>query len=169
MYYGDASQISETGYVPYAWQFPEEEVVIPAARGASLNCFGLLSRKNELVFETTQNTINAAFVVAFLDAFSSTLTRPTVVVLDNASVHTAKKVKERLAIWQNRGLFIFYLPPYSPNLNIIERMWKELKGRWLKPEDYASTDMLFYATKLALQAVGAELCIQFNAFNYNST
>jgi len=83
-----------------------------------------------------------------------------VVVLDNARVHTAAKVRGQLKYWQ-RGLFLFYLPPYSPHLNIAERLRKELKARWLKPQDYLTTNNLFYAVKLALAVVGKSLFINF--------
>jgi transposase len=89
------------------------------------------------------------------------LKKQTVVVLDNARVHTSKKIKERLPYWQQRGLYIFYLPPYSPHLNIIERLWLELKARWLRPQDYKTAQSLFLATTLALGSVGKELNINF--------
>ncbi|MFN4081000.1 MAG: transposase, partial [Saprospiraceae bacterium] len=41
------------------------------------------------------------------------------------------------------GLSIFYLPPYRPRLNIAERLWLELRARWLKPEAYISSRALF--------------------------
>jgi transposase len=85
-------------------------------------------------------------------------------VLDNAKVHTASKVKACLKGWQQRGLYLFYLPPYSPHLNITERLWKELKARWLSPKDYLTTNTLFYAVTLALAAVGKDLCIHFSTF-----
>ncbi len=59
-----------------------------------------------------------------------------------------------------------YLPPYSPHLNIIEKLWHELKQRWLRPEDYFSFETLRYALQLALLAVGSELNISFSPFNY---
>ena len=92
------------------------------------------------------------------------INKPTVIVLDNARIHTARKVKERLRDWQDRGLYIFYLPPYSPHLNIAERLWKELKSRWIKPADYCSAENLFYTVSLALTAVGKELFINFSKF-----
>lgn len=165
LFYGDESKVCEQGYVPYGWQFEDEKVSIPSTHGQSLNCFGLLSRQNELIFSTTQQTITADFVVDKLERLSLTLSKPTVVVLDNAKVHTSRKVKERLGYWQNRGLYIFYLPPYSPHLNIIERLWRELKSRWLKPEDYSTPHSLFLATYLALAAVGKDLFINFSQFN----
>lgn len=163
LYYGDETQVSEQGYVPYAWQFEDEEVFMPASRGRSMNYFGLLSRANDLVWCASEQAITSAFVLEQLDGFSRGVKKPTVVVLDNASVHTAGKLKARLALWQERGLYIFYLPAYSPHLNLIERLWKELKARWLRACDYASAETLFYATHLALSAVGKALRINFSA------
>lgn len=90
-------------------------------------------------------------------------------VLDNARVHTARKVKELFEIWNDRGLFIFYLPPYSPHLNIIERLWKELKEGWLKPCDYQSADNLFYALDRICANIGKKLFMNFSKCNYNLT
>jgi len=64
--------------------------------------------------------------------------------------------------------YTFYLPKYSPQLNIIERLWRELKGRWLKPSDYLTSDTLFLATTLALNAVGSDLNINFGPFLYGT-
>lgn len=167
LFYGDESQVAESGYVPYGWVFKDEKVEIPAQKGKSLNIWGLLSRDNRLFFDTCQGTINSEFVWQKLDEFSLKINKPTVVVLDNARIHTAHKIKERLEVWQKRGLFIFYLPPYSPHLNIIERLWKELKARWLKPSDYVDTQLLFFSVWSTLAAVGAELTINFSNFNAN--
>ena len=165
LFYGDETQVSEQGYVPYGWQFEDEDVYIQASRGRSLNCFGLLSRSNRLIAKTTEKSITANFVLELLDEFSFTIRKCTVVVLDNARIHTAYKIKERIKIWQKRGLFIFYLPPYSPHLNIIERFWKELKQAWIKPDDYKSADSLFYAINRIFANVGKELFLNFNPFN----
>lgn len=104
-------------------------------------------------------------MIDFLDQLSFSIKKVTVIVLDNAPIHTARKIKERLLYWQKRGLFIFYLPPYSPHLNIIERLWKELKARWLKPDDYNSFDDLRYATFNCLQQVGQKYNINFGKYS----
>ncbi len=86
-----------------------------------LFCFALpkgRSRANACRFETTHNAINARFIVEQLEGLSWALKRITVVVLDNAPAHVAKQVGECREVWQQRGLFLFYLPPYSPHLNI---------------------------------------------------
>ena len=159
--------MSEEGYVPYGWQFNDESVCIEVAKGQRLNCFGLISRQNQLHYATTEDSITATFVVNQLETLSWQLSKPTVVVLDNARIHTADKVRQRLVDWQQRGLYIFYLPPYSPPLNLAERLWKELKARWLRPQDYQTSSGLFYAVWLALAAVGQELFIRFGSFKLN--
>jgi transposase len=149
--------------VPYAWQFADEQVVMPSERGGGVNCFALLSRGNRLHAHLTEETITSAWVSERLDALSLSLARPTVVVLDNARVHT-KAVKGRSAVWQGRGLFVFFLPTYSPHLNIAEVLWRKLKYEWLRPEDYADKETLRLAVWQALSAVGQSLKIQFSAF-----
>lgn len=166
LYYGDATGVSQTGYVPYAWQFSDETVSIPVVRGKTLNCFGLISRDNRSYFATTASPITSGYVLEQLDRFSFMLARPTVVVLDQAPVHRAKKIKERLSLWQKRGLYVFYLPAYSPQLNIAEIVWRFLKYMWLKPGDYASADGLFYAVTQALSAFGGDLKIAFRPFSH---
>ena len=126
LYYGDESRVSLEPCVPYAWQFKDEEVFMPSAKGAGLNCFALLSRANACRFETTTQTIDGAFIVEQLEHLSFGLERQTVVVLDNAPAHVAKRVQECREFWQQRGLFVFYLPPYSPHLNIAEVLWRKL-------------------------------------------
>ena len=168
MFYGDESRVSLLPCVPYGWQFQDEQVTMPSGRGGGINCFGLVSRDNRLHLALTQKTIDAAFISEQLDAFSWSVVRPTVVVLDNARVHT-KAVRERGKVWQERGLFVWlfvwFLPTYSPHLNIAEVLWRKLKYEWLRPEDYADKDTLRLAVWQALTAVGSTLKIAFSEFN----
>lgn len=165
LYYGDESRVSLEPCVPYGWQFKGEEVFMPTAKGTGLNCFALLTRTNELLFETTRQRITSQFIIEQFERLSLSIKKMTVVVLDNARVHTSQQVQECRPFWQRRGLFIFYLPPYSPHLNIAERLWRKLKYEWLQPSDYATTDGLFYQVRQALAAVGSSLKIRFSAFS----
>lgn len=167
LYYGDESQVSEEGYVPYGWQFRDEKVSVASAKATHINCFGLLTRDNKLFYGTTTENINSDFVVEQLERFSLKVKKPTVVVLDNARIHRSKKVMDRQKAWEARNLYLFFLPPYSPHLNIIERLWKELKGRWLSPQYYTQPDLLYYQTNLALSAVGKSISINYKPFKIN--
>ena len=137
---------------------------MPSAKGAGLNCFALLNRANELLFKTTTQKITSGFIIEQFEQLSFSIQKTTVLVLDNARVHTSKKIQERRAFWQERGLFLFYLPPYSPHLNLAEVLWRKLKYEWLQPSDYTSSDTLFYTVKQALAAVGTDLTIHFSDF-----
>jgi len=166
LYYGDESRISLEPCVPYGWQFQEEEVFMPSAKGTGLNCFALLSRANKCRFETTTKNIDSRFIVEQLDRLSFELERVTVVVLDNAPAHGAQRVQERKPFWQKRGLFMFYLPSYSPHLNIAEILWRHLKYLWLRPQHYLDAQNLFYQVRQALAAVGSLLKIHFTPFHH---
>jgi transposase len=168
LYYGDEAQISEEGYVPYGWQFKDENISIQSANGKRINCFGMITRDNVFEYATTYETINSNFVLEQIDRFSKQIKKHTVIVLDNARVHQSKTILAMKKIWAKRKLFIFYLPPYSPHLNIIERLWKEMKGRWIQTKDYESDDQLFYATKLILNAIGTDLTINFKKRRINT-
>ena len=165
LYYGDESRVCLEPCVPYGWQFVGEDLFMPSSKGPGLNCFALLSRANDLLFETTRQRVTSEFIIEQLEKLSFAVKKVTVVVLDNARVHTSGQVQERRPFWQQRGLFIFYLPPYSPHLNIAERLWRKLKYEWLQPSDYATTEGLFYQVRQALAAVGKGLTIRFSDFN----
>ena len=138
---------------------------IPSQRVARLNIFGMIDRENNYDGFTTTESINAAKVVGFLDRISfKPRARNTFVVLDNASVHRCHTIKELRPVWEKRGLFLFFLPPYSPHLNLAETLWRILKGKWIRPQDYVSTDSLFYATNRALASVGKLLFVNYSHY-----
>ena len=161
LYYADESHTCTEGYVPYGWQLEGEDVFVPSQRVARLNIFGMITRDNRYEGFTTTERMTADKIVSFLDDFSFRISKDTFIVLDNATVHRNRWIRELRPIWEKRGLFIFFLPPYSPHLNIAETLWRILKGKWIRPQDYMSTDMLFYATNRALADIGNGLNIHF--------
>lgn len=122
----------------------------------------MITRRNQYKGFMTQESINADKVSDFLDKMSFQVKKKTVIVLDNASVHRNSKFKELRSIWESRGLFLFYLPPYSPELNLAETLWSILKGKWIRPMDYVSNDALFYSTNRALAAIGLSLFVNYS-------
>ena len=56
----------------------------------------------------------------------------TVIVQDNAPVHTSRAVRQRLAEWQEQGLYCFQLPKYCSELNPIEGEWRQLKAHAIR-------------------------------------
>jgi transposase len=162
--YADAARLSLMACVPYGWQFPDEDVFMPSEQGGGLNCFALLTRENRCHFTTSCQRVTSEFVVEQLEQVSMRLEKLTVVVLDHASAHQAGRIQERRAVWEKRGLYLFYLPHYSPHLNIVEILWRKLKYEWLSARDYETKEGLFYTVRQALAAVGESLKINFSKF-----
>ena len=167
LFYGDETCVSSQGYVPYGWQFAGEKVAIYVEKGYKVNIFGLINRSNECHWQMTQKNIDSQFIVNYLDELSLKITKKTCIVLDNASIHKSKLVRKYLSIWQNRGLYLFFLPAYSPHLNIAETLWRILKGNWLYPDDYLAKDDLLYAVNRCMTNIGSNLNIKFSPFNEN--
>jgi transposase len=128
---------------------------------------GWISKDNRFYYALSRDCINTAFVFEHLELFSWQVHKPTFLVLDNAAIHRSAAIRKQRQVWQKRGLHLFFLPPYSPHLNIAEALWRMLKGQWLQPKDYLSLDGLCYAIIQNLDAVGNTNKINFSNFNTN--
>jgi hypothetical protein len=73
-----------------------------------------------------------------------------VVVLDNYRVHQSRLVKSYLAVLKKVGVVFFYLPPYSPELNLIETEWRQIKYQGLPCRSFAQLEELFQAVDAAM-------------------
>ena len=165
LYYADESHVCTEGYVPYGRQFPGEEVHVPSQKIARINIFGMTTRDNRYEGFASGGGITADKLADFLGRLSlRPRGRSTVIVLDNASIHRGKTMKGMMPVWESRGMFLFYLPPYSPHLNIAETLWRILKGKWIRPQDHESADSLFYAADRALASVGTSLFVNYSHY-----
>ena len=70
-------------------------------------------------------------VVECFEQFSQQLKKKAYVFLDNASINKSREFIRHMPKWVKRGLIIKYLPPYSPELNLIEILWRFMKYDWL--------------------------------------
>lgn len=160
--YLDQSGFGRTPYMPYAWQDIGSTLRVPCHTGKRINVMGLYSlTQGTLLANITDKSLTSAHVVDFLDGFSKTVKKFTVVVLDNASIHTAKGVAEKLKEWEDRNLFLYYLPTYSPELNIAEIVWKKIKYEWLPLSAYESFNSLWKSLNDMLPKIGIEYNIYF--------
>ena len=75
--------------------------------------------------------MTAVLFAAFLGLLVQHVGKPWVVILDNASVHKAKAIQPMLKLLAQRGLKLYFLPPYSPELNRIEKLWHKMKYTWM--------------------------------------
>lgn len=110
-----------------------------------------------LVFETrrkTEGRYDAAAHLAFVRRVAETAAgaRPCVVVLDNYSVHHSQVVKAALPALTAAGVRFCHLPPYSPELNPIETVWRHAKHHDLPERSHATDTALQIAVEAALTA-----------------
>lgn len=149
----------------YSWQYRGEEIQLLPQKSQRINGFGLLSQDNKLLSFQKEGRIRTDFGLASLQQWVGTLRRPTVLVLDNASMHQAKRFLEKREEWQEKNLFIFFLPTYCPHLNRIETRWRKVKYEWLQPKDYTSLPILKQALSHVFSQVGQQYRIQFHVHN----
>lgn len=88
---------------------------------------------------------------------ASTLRPGDVVVMDNLSSHKDQAVEEAI---EKAGATLWYLPPYSPDLNPIEKLWSKVKS-WLRRVMASTHDKLMDAIADALNAVDAHECSNY--------
>ena len=136
LYFGDESHFGLTPNVPYAWQTKENPILLPAAKGKFLNVVALMNRKNDLFFEVNETTFNTDKFILFMNKFADQIVKKTVVILDNSPIHRSKKFMAKIREWKEKDLLIFFLPPYSPELNLIEILWRKIKYQWLPFDAY---------------------------------
>jgi hypothetical protein len=136
LYYGDESHFGLTPNVPYAWQTKDNPILLPAAKGKFLNVVGFMTRKNNLFFEVLESTFDTDKIISFIDSFVAQTIKKTIVILDNSPIHKSKKFIAKMEEWKEKDVYIFFLPPYSPELNLIEILWRRIKYQWIPFDAY---------------------------------
>jgi transposase len=148
--------------IPYGWQTKGETVEIPSIKSSNISTAGFLSRDNRFTSWVVEGAINTEMTVKIFDAFANTLAKQTVVILDNASIHTSKHFQEHIAGWRQKGLLIQYIPAHCPELNYIEMLWHKIKYEWLEIQAFNSKDSLVLHLNEILKGVGQKYRITFS-------
>ncbi|MGL5949528.1 MAG: IS630 family transposase, partial [Aeromonas sp.] len=133
LYYLDESGFCATASVQYGWSpIGSPHHAFPQTHTRRSVIGALNYADNTLAYREVTGSINRQVTINFLDSLAKKLDgqTPTFVVLDNASIHHHID-HEHLNRWflQHYMLLVF-LPAYSPELNLIEMVWREAKHRW---------------------------------------
>ena len=164
LYYFDESGFSQKSNLPSAWSPKNEPLTLPAyTHSKRLNVLGFISRQGQLVYRTTENRVTSDTVIEAFEAFINTLSldKLTVVYVDNASMHRSAKFKEKCDEWFQKKVIVVYLPAYSPELNIIEILWKKIKYEWLSCHAYETFQTLTDSVKNLLSEYSTKYRINF--------
>jgi transposase len=131
-------------------------VVRMMIRGASgRQRFNVLGAWNattgELVRVSNTTRVSSDTMIELLTKLRATTVGPMTLVLDNARYqHCARVIAEASRL----GIELRFLPSYSPNLNLIERLWKFTKKKALRGKNYATFVSFQAAINECLDGVG---------------
>lgn len=114
-----------------AWTPRGQRHLIEAKRGKRLNVLAALLSSGRLVNARFWQTTTAEVFVGFLAWLQQQVAKPLTVILDNASIHTAKANRPFIQWLAKQGVTLYFVPAYSPELNRIERLWHKIKHTWM--------------------------------------
>lgn len=178
LFYMDGAHFTLLPLVSMVWSFAR--IFIKAAPGRDrINVLGALDAISLQVYSVINTTyVNANTVVELLKILSETCKKgiPIYVILDNARYQHCTFVK----IWANAlGLELVFLPPYSPNLNLIERLWKYVKKEIISNHYFESAAIFHKAIVQAMtdinhcpvhkKELNSLLTLNFQSFAQNLT
>jgi hypothetical protein len=89
--------------IPYAWQPVHRHILLSPAKSKRINVLGFFKRDNTLQPYIIEGTVNSEIVIACFDDFCTSLSKKTVVVLDNASIHTSEQFQANISQWEKQG------------------------------------------------------------------
>jgi transposase len=102
--------------------------------------------------------MNADTFLGYVEScLAPSLREGDVVVMDNLSSHKAAGVEAAI---EAVGATVWWLPPYSPDLNPIEKLWSKIKS-WLRRAGARTLDALTHAAGEAFKAVAADECANY--------
>lgn len=152
LYYLDECGFSPTLPVGYSWSLPKQRKFVryEAPQGRRVNAMAAYrpyGSSARLEVFTAERTWDSYDLLGFLQALPWSK-RPRVVVLDNASIHTShviRRARHRLA---TRGIYLYFLPPYSPELNQVEPVFRQVKHQEIPQRSFTSRSELRNAVEL---------------------
>lgn len=123
---------------------------VPQNYGENVTVLGALSASGiEALMTVNGATDGEVFLVFVREVLSPTLSAGDIVIWDNLGAHRSQAVREAV---EARGATVMFLPPYSPDMNPIERCWSKIKT-FLRAAKARTREALEAAIKQALATV----------------
>jgi transposase len=138
--FADAVHPQNNTMAAYGWIKKGERREIPTTTGRDrLNLHGAMNAETLEVTVIESETVDEESTIQLLEILEQKyfLAATIFVILDNAKYHYSWKVKEFL---KGSRVKLVFLPSYSPNLNLIERLWKFFKKKVLYNKYYEKLD-----------------------------
>jgi transposase len=129
IFFGDAAHMRSDHHAGRTWgKRGKTPVVETTGARHRMSLISAITARGHMRFMIKENGgVNAEVFIEFLKRLITGTTRPIILVVDRGPAHIAKKTKAFVASLNGR-LRLFYLPPYSPDRNPDELVWKHLKA-----------------------------------------
>jgi transposase len=161
LWYYDEAGFTLQPAVPYAWQLVGQRLELASAHGPRQNVLGFFNLPNQFQAFAFQGSIDSNTVIHCFDLFHQRQQRPALVVGDNAPIHTSEDFEEEIERWQKEDLYVKFLPPYCPELNLIEILWRKIKYEWLPLDAYQNFKTMTAALFEVIKGIGSKYRITF--------
>jgi len=141
IFFADEAGIRSDNHAGTSWA-PTGKTPVVKATGArfGFNMLSAVNAQGHFRFMTVQGTVTASVFRDFLKRLITGIERKVFLIVDGHPTHKAKLVKQFLADNANR-IELFFLPPYSPELNPDELVWNNVKSRVAKMAVMTKKDM----------------------------
>jgi transposase len=121
--FGDEAGVRSDYHAGTTWGAKGKTPVVPRTGSrSSVNMLSAVSARGELRFMLVKGRVNGAVFAEFLRRLMHNAERPVFLILDGHSLHRSRPVRDFVASQEGK-LRLFFLPPYSPELNPDEQMW----------------------------------------------
>jgi transposase len=161
LWYFDEAGFTLTPCVPYAWQKVGQTLELASSHSPRQNILGFFNLQHEFHSFAFEGAIDTQTVIHCFNLFRQQLERPAVVVVDNAPLHTSNDFAEQKILWQAQDLAVKFIPPYCPELNLIEILWRKIKYEWLPLNAYQNFKAMTRALFEVLRGIGPKYRITF--------
>lgn len=161
LWYFDEAGFTLQPSIPYAWQLVGERLELASAHGSRQNVLGFFNLHHQFHSFAFEGSIDSHVVTGCFDLFIQRLERPALVLIDNAPIHTSDEFEEEIERWRKEYLYVKFLPPYSPELNLIEILWRKIKYEWLPLDAYESFKTMTEALFEVIAGIGSKHRITF--------
>ena len=145
-------------------------------RGKRLNILGIYEPGKSLNYALALGSFKKESFIKILDKEAEEAEKnrvenglETVIILDNYSVHISHQVRQKEKEWQSQGLYLFFLPSYSPELNLIESEWHQIKAHEICGRMFEDEYDLAIAVKESLKKRSCQRGDDLQQFKLNST
>ena len=128
IYFGDAAHIRSDHHSGKTWGIKGETPVVESSGSKfSFSLISAISSRGLMRFMVREGGVNSSVFIEFLKRLISGAKKKIFLIVDNGPSHISKKTKSFVASIKDK-LELFYLPPYSPDLNPDELVWNHLKN-----------------------------------------